>query len=163
MAKELIAALRHHQALKHSTRAAAIELAHRANDSGTVRMSYTLLAAKCNVSRRTAIRAVAWLVDHHYLKKTVCLLRAGWCALNQYVFTIPWTRSPTAAPARRPHGSSGDIVTPTLPTPENARMKMLSLREEIQALTRGMTLLEPGSTRYQDHQAELDRLQALLR
>src|SRR5262245_56666354 len=97
MALALIEAVRHHPALKLSLRYAAIELAHKADDTGTVRISYDHLKDKLNSCSRTANRLIARLIALGILAKTVTCLRGSTYLKNTYHFLVPFRRRPSPA------------------------------------------------------------------
>jgi hypothetical protein len=111
LSKNIIASIRQNPQLHGSLLLAAIELAHRANGhSGTVFMSYSLLAAKCHQSRRTAIRHVHRLLDLGIIR---CQRFWGpnrkW-GINCYRFLICWVKP------RPAHKRSDDILAPIFPS-----------------------------------------------
>lgn len=127
MSKSIIAALRHHAQLHGSLLLAATELAHRADGrNGHVCMSYSLLAAKCHQSRRTAIRHIHRLLDLGIIACQRFWQPGGKWLVNKYVFLIKWER-PTPAPAQK---SSGDTLTPIFPKAEKEGEKYGRLRDE---------------------------------
>src|SRR6266542_893693 len=167
MASELVAAIRNHPALKLSLRYAAIELAHKADDSGTIRVSYDYLKDKLNSCKRTAIRMIAWLVAKGILSKTVTCLGRSSYHKNTYHFLVPFRRSP--APAQTFSGDNRvflagflDKMPPILPKAKASGMKELSLREEIEKLERGQRYLTPGSDLFEASEEEIRRLKSKL-
>ena len=80
-------------------------------------MSYSLLAAKCHQSRRTAIRHVQRLIDLGIIG-----VQRFWgpnkkWSINKYYFFIKWQKPAQMGKRGEPLGNS-DILTPTLPTQE---------------------------------------------
>lgn len=165
MARALISIIRHLPKLRIGYRFSAIELAHRADRSGTVHMSHSYHAHKIGGCTRTAQRHIEKLIDLGILRKTVTRLAKGLYAWNTYTFLIPFDRN-TAHPFSIDTSSSRkkspmDNVSTILPDPEGEKEKTVSLSEEIRRLRRGMTFLDPDGEHYADALAQVTRLEGL--
>src|SRR6266478_7657486 len=137
MSINIIASIRKNPQLHGSLLLAAIELAHRADgQSGHVFMSYSLLAAKCHQSRRTAIRHIHRLLDLGIIKCQRYWQAGGRWGINQYRFVIRW-RKPVQM-------YNGDISSPTLPFP-NQEEKTGTLQQLEKGKARILSWLTEGS------------------
>lgn len=144
MSRNIIAAIRHAPQLHGNVKFTALEVAHLMNKSGYGRVAYTFMAMKTGYCRRTVIRHMHELTAMHIFEKTVYRLKNGY-AINLYKCLLPIPVFYLATP----HGSSGDTLTPMLPTPGGKEEKSLSLREEIRLQRKGLQFLMEGSDRYQ--------------
>jgi len=137
LSTNIIDALRQNDQLTGSLFQAAKELAHRANGhNGIVFMSYSLLAAKCHQSRRTAIRHIHRLLDLGIIKCQRYWQAGGRWGINQYRFVIRW-RKPVQM-------YNGDISSPTLPFP-NQEEKTGTLQQLEKGKARVLSWLTEGS------------------
>jgi len=159
MAIEIRNALRTHPEVNLSKLLAALELARRADASGTVKMSYRYLAWRLKCHKRTAQRLIKFLVEEAcILRKLVTRLAKGRYDWNTYTFLLKFRRN-----SAHPFNSDRRDKLPFTPLkPGNSAL--LSLRDEIAQLEKGLRRFPPtpGSEREQACQAELVRLKALL-
>jgi hypothetical protein len=159
MAIDIHAAFASHPEVKLSKRLAALELAKRADHSGTVRMSYRYLAWRLGCHRRTAMRLIAFLVeDARILRKLVTRLGPAHYDLNVYTFIVKFRRI-------RAHPYSGDTGDKLPSTPVNPNHAgVLSLREELRRKERTLRLLDltPGSAMHEAFTQEIARLKGLI-
>ena len=141
MSRNIIASLRQNDQLHGSLLLAAIELAHRANgNNGHVFMSYSLLAAKCHQSRRTAIRHVHRLLDLGIIRcQRYWQTNRRW-GINRYIFQISWKK-----PAQM---NNGDTLPLTLPYLEE-REKFGTLDNMKKGKDKVLSWLTPGSQLWQ--------------
>jgi hypothetical protein len=141
MSTAILSSIRKLPQLKGSLLLTAQEIAHRADgNSGIVRISYSLIAAKAHCSIRTAIRHVKRLIA---LKIIRCQRFRGpnrkW-GINAYSFCIFWDK-----PSARP--SNTDKMTEILPTLRegNETEKFTSLEQEARGRKFVLESLTPGS------------------
>lgn len=147
MSKAIISSICKNKQLRGSLFQAAKELAHRADgNNGQVSMSYSLLAAKCHQSRRTAIRHIAKLIDMGIIRVQKFWGPNNHWGINKYVFLIRWER-PAQTGRNTEHLGSGDNLSSTLPNTKNTgeREKFGSLKEEEKMRKDIKDWLTPGS------------------
>src|SRR5262245_15137270 len=84
MSLHIITAIRQQKQLKGSLKLPALELAHLANHSGYVRVSYATLAQKTGQSIKTMIRHVHRLIGLGLVAKQRIRLTLTRFAVNQY-------------------------------------------------------------------------------
>lgn len=138
MAIEIRDSLKTHPEVKLSKLLAALELARRADHTGTVKMSYRYLAWRLKCHKRTAQRLIKFLVEEaRIIRKLVVRLGKHSYDWNTYTFIIKFRRNSA-------HPYSGDIgdklpSTPLKPYTDGT----LSLREEIAQLEKGLRLYPP--------------------
>jgi hypothetical protein len=160
MSIAIIDAIRHRPDLRLSKRFAALELAHKADHTGTVRMSYAYLARKLNCCKRTAIRLITYLVeDARILRKLVVRLGHHHYDWNVYTFIIKFR-----ATRAHPYSSDiGDKMSSTLPNPKSSESRTLSLRAQIHQLEKGLRHFPPPTAEGREAcEEEIARLRALL-
>jgi hypothetical protein len=153
MASNIIAAIRHAPQLKGNLKFTALEIGHRMNRSGYVRMAHQMIAWKTGYSLRTAYRHAAQLCAMGIFQKTVYRTASGY-GWNLYKCLLPLPAFYLASPAT----THGDSVSGTLPPAKTEEEKSLSLREEIRLQRKGLQFLMEGSDRYQ---ACLEKIRAL--
>ena len=153
MSLAIITAIRHLPQLKGSLKFTAIELAHRASQSGHARVAYSYLAQKTGLSLRTIMRHVRRLIDLGIVEKHTQRLARTRCAINRYVFTI---RASGAL-----HTRARDKTSQKLPDSGKGEAKWGTLGDAIETLKRGMLLLTPGSIPYTSCVERLQVLRAM--
>ena len=147
MSLAIITAIRHLSQLKGSLKFTAIELAHRASQSGHVRVAYSYLAQKTGLSIRTMIRHVQRLEALGILRKQRVWIRVNRCAVNVYLLLV-----------RPLHTRACDRTSQNIPDTGKGEAKLGTLGDAIETLERGMRLLTPGSV---PHTSCVERLQTL--
>ena len=124
MSVNIIASLRKNDQLRGTVFQAAKELAHRADGfSGEVTMSYSLLAAKCHQSRRTAFRHIQRLLDLKIIKRQRFWRPGNKWGINKYVFIISWKLPVRKFTTTAQMGNDASLAD-TLPKERNTRNEL---------------------------------------
>jgi hypothetical protein len=149
MSRNIIASLRKNDQLHGSLFQAAKELAHRADgNSGIVQISYSLLAAKCHQSRRTAFRHIQRLLDLKIIKRQRFWRPGNVWGINKYIFIISWELPARKFTTTAQMGNDASLAD-TLPKERNTREereKFGSLEKEEEMRKEVLSWLTPGSS-----------------
>lgn len=170
MSTQILAAVRQHPQLSGNLKFTALEIAHRMNKAGYVRMAHQMMAWKTGYSLRTAYRHEARLTARRDPKtdapnptrvfaKTVYRTAGGY-GWNLYKCLLPIPAFYRAAPALA-RSATG---TGTLPPAKTAEAKECSIEQELRGQRRVLANAANKASPLYDHCREaIARLEALRR
>jgi hypothetical protein len=121
LSRQILAPVRQIRQLKGALLLTCQELAHRADGySGQVTISFSYLASKIHMSKRTAIRHI-----NRLLEMGIIAVQRFWgpgnkWGINRYRFLIKWEK-PAQMSSNAAHLSNSDRLAPNLPKQRNTR------------------------------------------